>query len=265
MNTSNIIEQIENRNAFIDRVKAFYNKQLSVLPEGKLRIVKHGDHIYYYRIVDCGDNNGLLLKDGEKHIANKLAQRSYCEALLRIADKESKLLKRVLEKYPATKVEDYYQTLSNERQKIVVPIMLTDDQFVKQWLENPFEPKGFKEGESHFVTIKGERVRSKSEQIIADRLTARGIPYKYECPLERRSDIVHPDFTILRMSDRKEVYLEHLGKMGDERYAADAVRRVNEYAMNGIVLGDRLFVTMETDTVPLDVRMLDKLIEQELR
>lgn len=116
-----------------------------------------------------------------------------------------------------------------------------------------------------YMTLKGERVRSKTEQIIADRLAARDIPYIYEKPLRVGDMVFHPDFTILRQSDRQEVYLEHLGKLGDMNYATDAVGRLNRYHRNGIIQGDRLFLLWETGDAPFDVRILDILIEEKFR
>ena len=101
--------------------------------------------------------------------------------------------------------------------------------------------------------------------MIADRLFFRGVPYKYECPIKVGDKIFHPDFTILRISDRKEIYYEHLGKMGDEDYAQTAVLRINKYVMNGFAVGDRLFTTMESYKAPLDLRVLDKMIESSFR
>ena len=52
---------------------------------------------------------------------------------------------------------------------------------------------------TEYYTIKGERVRSKSEKIIADELYRYQIPYKYEFPLtlatHNRNIQLYPDFT----------------------------------------------------------------------
>lgn len=45
-------------------------------------------------------------------------------------------------------------------------------------------------------------------KIIADKLNNLGIPYRYEYPMILEGNIrIHPDFTILKMPERKEVYL----------------------------------------------------------
>jgi len=65
-------------------------------------------------------------------------------------------------------------------------------------------------------TAKGERVRSKSEIIIADSLMRAGVPYRYEFPIILNGyGKIYPDFTVLNVGLRKELYWEHLGMMDD--------------------------------------------------
>lgn len=108
-------------------------------------------------------------------------------------------------------------------------------------------------------------MRSKSEVIIADRLYAKGIPYKYECPLKVGKKIIHPDLTILRLSDRKILYHEHCGRMGNTSYAEDMICRINDYGKAGIYCGDRLFFTFESADQPFDLSWLDDFIEKNFR
>jgi len=50
--------------------------------------------------------------------------------------------------------------------------------------------------------------------------------------------------------------------MDSENYANNAVAKLQLYTNLGYVLGDNLFVTMETSKKPLDSRMLDGIIMQ---
>ena len=70
----------------------------------------------------------------------------------------------------------------------------------------------------------GERVRSKSEVIIADILKNNGIPYRYEYPVLINRNI-HPDFCCLNVRTRKEYFWEHFGKMDDIEYARQKLER----------------------------------------
>ena len=52
--------------------------------------------------------------------------------------------------------------------------------------------------------------------------------------------------------------------MDDPEYTENrVVKRINDYNLAGITLGNNLFITMESSTTPLDVRVLDKLIKTQ--
>ncbi len=250
------------RVALLSKILDYSKNKLSKLPSGSLRIQRQGKYVAYYHVPEKEQSNGTLLKDDDGKLIRELAQKSYLRKVTNSAQKELKHIRNFLDKYPKGSFDDIYDQLSSDRRNLIKPVTLSDEQFTEQWLNKPYEHMGFSEGEPFYVTQKGERVRSKSEQIIADHLYAKGIPYKYEHPLELRYKIVHPDFTILRLSDRKEIYYEHLGRMGEQGYADNNVRKLNEYALSGYVHGRDLFTTMETQQKPLDTRILDQMIEE---
>ena len=104
-------------------------------------------------------------------------------------------------------------------------------------------------------------VRSKSEVMIADALEQAGIPYRYECPLQLGRAILHPDFTLLRIADRKHLYWEHLGKMDDPEYVIKNLRRIRLYEQNGIMPGIDLILTMETSWQPMNLSVIKQMIQ----
>jgi len=53
--------------------------------------------------------------------------------------------------------------------------------------------------------------------------------------------------------------------MDDPDYANDNIQKITYYQLSGYTQGDRLFTTMETRQHPLDVRVLDQLIEEQFR
>ena len=108
--------------------------------------------------------------------------------------------------------------------------------YVKMWEAVTYKGLEFDaEDKTEFYTKRGERVRSKSEILIANTLNDNNIPYRYECPVE--VDIgkkLYPDFMVLNRKQRKEFYWEHLG--------------IN------------LFVTYETSAMPLGTGEIERLI-----
>ena len=238
-------------------------KKMQSFPEGKINVRVRKGNQYYYLV--CSDGSDKYLSEKDTKLIELLMQKYYLDRVLKRANTEKKAIEKMSKLYPSTLAEDVFDQLSEGRKSHIKPINVYDDAYAQKWMEAPYKRKPFKKDMPEFYTTKGERVRSKSEIIIADRLRANGIPYRYECPLKVGKKIIHPDFTILRMSDRKILYHEHCGKMDDPKYIEDMLTRGKDYSLEDILLGDRLFYTFESDTTPLDVAMLDMLIKKHYR
>ena len=160
--------------------------------------------------------------------------------------------------------EDVYDKLIYGRKILVTPHFIPDDVFLEKWLEEPFEKLYFEEDTAEHFTDRGERVRSKSEVIIANALNQVGIPYKYECPAYLGKKKIYPDFTIMKMPGRKEIYWEHLGMLDDPSYLSKNLDKLESYEENGIFLGDNLIITRETSDSPLNTKQVWRTIEHYL-
>ena len=237
-------------------------KQKESLPEGGINIKLHGKKPYYYQHTNASDK---YLSQKDTALIRQLVQKDHINKAIKAAKHEAEVLKKDIIGYPKDTMEKVYETLPEERRKYASPLILSDEEYAKAWLALPYEPKPFSKDAPEYYTMKGERVRSKIEVIIADRLYIKGIPYKYECPVVIDGVVFHPDFTILRLSDRKVLYHEHFGKMGDAGYVEDMIDRVNKYARAQIFLGDRLFFTFESESQPIDLSWLDDFIEKNYR
>lgn len=78
---------------------------------------------------------------------------------------------------------------------MLTPIEATWNQLLMEWYKEEYLGK---EGMPVILTEKGERVRSKSEKILADYFYRKNILYKYEKPLYLKGyGTVYPDFTFL--------------------------------------------------------------------
>ena len=260
-----LIDNINSRFDILTKMSDKTKEKLKNYPKGNVFIKHRNNKAYYYFSEDGSNKNERLIDPNDKEYIELLLQRAYLEKVLKAVQKEMKTLKRIQMNYPETIAEDIFNQLSDERKLFVKPIILTDEQFALRWQNTPYTPKPIPDNLPVFETLRGERVRSKSEQIIADRLYVNGIPYKYECPLKAGEKIIHPDFTVLRLSDRKELYYEHLGRLDEAKYSCDNVPRLNDYILNGYLPGDRLFLSFETSKTPLDVRVIDKLINEQFR
>ena len=160
-----------------------------------------------------------------------------------------------------SKIDSELPKLHTQRQLLVTPVEPIWEKELAKWYDSEYHGKEFYEGTAEIVTEKGERVRSKSEKILADYFYRNNILYQYEKPLYLKGyGTIYPDFTFLSKKTRKEIYWEHFGKMDLPEYAKNAADKLHMYARNGIYPGDRLITTYETMEQPLDTAIVQKLI-----
>lgn len=249
------------------RLKQIVNaskKRLQNAPEGHLRIAKKKNRVEYYYVSEDGKNkNGRYLKKEEKSLARRIAQRDYDVRILQYATERLKIIKLFLIYYEKTHLSNALKKIGPYRKELIDSTVISDEEFVEQWLAVKYEKKEFEDNTQEIITERGECVRSKSEKIIADKLYMLGIPYRYECPILLDGNIkIYPDFTILKMPEREEVYLEHFGMLDDVNYVNTAVYKLHTYERNGIYLGVKLFLTVETSKKPLNVRALSEMLKE---
>ena len=76
---------------------------------------------------------------------------------------------------------------------------------------------------------------------------------------------VYPDFTVLNVKRRKELYWEHLGMMDDPEYVEKAMQKIAMYEENGIFPGESLILTYETRMNPISPKIVNLMISQYLK
>lgn len=243
-------------------IKQIVDARLTTVPEGTLGIMKSNNHIQFAQFQGTGEKRRYIKKDNQE-LAYKLAQKSYDQKIQKLVDRRLKQIKKLSEEYNNNEIEEIYDQLHPVRQTLVTPVIKPWEQRLSEWKSIPYVGKEFAENIPVIYTKKGERVRSKSEKIIADTFYDLGIEYKYECPLNLKGyGTIYPDFTILRKRDGKEVYWEHDGRMDDPSYAEKAVRKINSYIANGYFLGDNLIVSFESSGNVLNDRIINKMISK---
>lgn len=164
-----------------------------------------------------------------------------------------------------SKIDSELPKLHTQRQLLVTPIEPIWEKELVRWYDSEYHGKEFYEGTAEIVTEKGERVRSKSEKILADYFYRNNILYQYEKPLYLKGyGTVYPDFTFLSKKTRKEIYWEHEGMMDKPEYAKSAVKKIESYQRNGIHLGERLILTFETELTVLNSQIVEELVERYL-
>lgn len=292
--------KVADREKKLVEIKRSLERTMSTMPKGSLNISMERGKARYYHFTGMNVKRRYLSKN-EMDFIKKLAQKDYNNQVLKSVNQELKALKLLSSTYPEILVEDVYNTLALEKQVLVTPVTETASQFADHWQSKSYQGKAFRENDPELYTAKGERVRSKSEVMIADALGRAGIPYKYECPLEltdlhnvsenkfsqknefpkmyfhkdqRYADgtsgsgevkrTVYPDFTILNVKTRQEIYWEHFGRMDDPEYAEKTVWKINLYMRNNIFAGKNLIMTFETRKNPLNQQTIINMIKNHL-
>lgn len=250
-------------------------KSTEVMPGGHLKIThKHGWPEFYH-ITERGSSRGRYIPVAERELAAQLAQRDYDLKVIKLIKREIDVLENYLQQTDGGRaVEALYEGLCKTRQVLIEPVTLSDEQYAERWKKKVLPSAGegmpFAEDSQKYYTANGERVRSKSEVIIADALLRNGVPYCYEVLLklklggEAGSVTFHPDFLCLNVRTRKEFYWEHFGKMDDEDYKDNVVGKLNLYVENGFLPGRNLIFTMESGVESLDTRVVEKMIKEFL-
>ena len=252
----------------LNKLIKYLEKRLIDAPKGHLRVRTWRGVVEYYYCDGYGagnevNKNGRYIKKKEQAIAKKLAQRDYDMHLLKISKERVEAIEWFVEKYANNNLDEVYRTLNPSRKVLIDEVYVCDEEYVKRWQAIEYQGKYIDDEVGEIVTNKGERVRSKSEKIIADKLSALGIPYRYEYPIILNdSTKVYPDFTILKMPEREEIYLEHFGMMDKIEYVESALSKLRMYERNGVILGVNLFITQETSQYPLNAKVLTKLLKQ---
>ena len=235
-------------------------KRIERAPEGSVQVKKHKEGVQFYFRSNPQEKKLKYLPSAERPKAIALIQKMYDRRIISSAEQQINCIERFLNHYDPDALKKVFCTENPERQKLLKAVDIPDELYVDQWLSAGFAPKEFYEGSTVHFTSKEEKVRSKSEVLIANSLYRYGIPYRYECPLRLNSRIVYPDFTILRVSDRKEFYWEHLGMMDDTEYRNHAFMKIQDYERTGIFPGENLILTIETYKLPLNQKTINDVI-----
>lgn len=255
-----LAEDIQQRINYLSKLVEAKEIAVAKAPEGTLKIhIHNGNPRYCMKTNESKSEIYLPNEDYAKALS--LAQKSYDKKVLMAARAELKSLERINGFYEkAVLPEACYPALSPLRMKLVKPVVLTDEQYIDKWKkEHP--PRATRKPETVYVTQKGDKVRSRVEILISDRLFTAGLTYQYETPLAINGLVYHPDFCVLNLRQRKTFWWEHFGMMDDPDYLEDAILKLNRYAQNGIIIGRNLIATFETIANPFNTSQIDQLIQ----
>ena len=252
-----IISEINERLSYLKKLEVQTEKTFKEnLLKGRIKINASSKYPQIYLITKSKDLNGKYLGKKDANMISRYCQRDYSKRVLKkiqdLINKLEKFLNALPSELCSASLENFLAEKNQVRRKYLTDSVLSDEEFVKAWLFVKYKGKAFLETNSELVTDRGERVRSKSEMLIANKLATLGIPFKIT---------VYPDFTLLNKETRKEIILEHFGRMDDPEYVSHTLEKLNLYGRNGIFPGSRFLFTTETSRHPFDMRLFEKQLK----
>lgn len=266
LGTHKIIAALIARRLGIDEELARLERDWKRAPEGRLRICRKRLRRQYYHCICSVDRKGKYIPKANIDLVKALAQKDYDRKLMTPLRSEQNAICEFLQKFHPEHVDEVFRSLSELRKPLVTPIRLLDEDYVRQWLSVEYEKMGFSPDAPEHLTARNERVRSKSEIMIADALARNLVVFRYEYPiLIEGLGCVHPDFICLHPVTRQVILWEHFGMMDDPSYADQTTNKIEKYCNAGYHLGYNLIATFETSKHPLLSRHIEQKIQRHFR
>lgn len=236
---------------------------------GSLGLQKRGQKTYAYERWQSRSQPekrvflGLL----ESEAVRELCSVKYRKRRLAILQRNQEVLQRLEKEYLAYDYESVISGMPSAYRR--VPGVDDFDQRyeeIREWAsaDYPKNPYPFPPAKNYAVD--GTRLRSKGECIFYNLLRERGILFRYDCVIEivdqhGNPKQLCPDFMILCL-DGTVIIIEHLGRMGDLRYALDFGERSYWYFQKGFVLGSNFFVTSDDPDYGTDSQVIAQVVDR---
>lgn len=271
MNQQIILRELSSLLDDYERQLDQFDRLLPDYPSGYLRIRNRNEKTHCYRIskhdgikkespiaTDSPDGKRLLQMLLEKRIIR------HGRPILRRNIKTLRQLLPALRVYdPDLIVSKLSGTSSILPDRLYLPGQLNASKWIADTLAGRYSTNPYRPEDRNKESRHGHWRRSKSECSWDDELVDANLVFRYESALTlKNGKVVYPDFTVYLPKDRRLIIIEHFGKMDDPHYAMKNMRRLQEYADSGYILGRDVFFTMETREQPLTHAQIKAVMRQ---
>lgn len=246
-------------------LKSLCEKYLNDAPKGFLAVRKRTHGNSYYWTFDEG--RGSTKKQKQVNISNNP------ELILQLTEKKIKLrmLRQIANNLPhLEELSQIYRPVSSEKiakecaPKYQEALMLRKKRQVEARLTAPYDKFPYDPDVHVHETDYGERVRSKSEQLLANTLFAYGIPFHYEEAFQcSNGTVLFPDFRILLPDNDWNIW-EHFGLLSKESYCISNAKKLNLFQQSSLTIGSNLILTMDDNKGDFSCRIINETIKQQL-
>lgn len=249
----------------LEKACSLLKSEIEKSPKGCLRISASRGSTQYYHKTTSKNPVVKYIPKSDINLVYLLAQKNYDQKLMKELNKELDEINQFCNNYHPEDIQKVYDNFNIHRKALITPIILSDKDYIEQWENIEYEHMGFREETPEYYTAKGERVRSKSEIIIADTLHRMKIPYRYEYPVIMSGiGTVHVDFYCLNVRTREEFVWEHFGMMDDDIYSNGAIGKLEKYMLNDYWPGLNFIATFESSEHPLSTKIIEACIKKYL-
>jgi len=253
-----VIEQyIKKRLKYLEAQISKKKAILKQFKEGDLICSRNGKHFKWYQ---TDGTNQIYIPKSQREYAERLALKKYFKTELHDMENEAEACRAYLKKFrekrcPELLVNPGYAELLKTHFE-------SADKEMARWANEAYEKNlSYPEHLIHKCPGGGV-VRSKSEVIIASCLYSKQIPFRYECALYLSGAVYFPDFTIRHPKTGQVYYWEHCGLMDRPSYVKDAMDKMLNYSLNGIIPSIHLITTYETKDYPLSIVEVEEIVEK---
>ncbi|MBR5347655.1 MAG: hypothetical protein IK125_00270 [Lachnospiraceae bacterium] len=229
-----------------------------LVPEGAgLRVIRRGGGYQYFMRHQGSKPTGDYIQKKNKEKAEVLAQIEYDRKLIKNIEQQIAGLKQLCA-FSSDPFDHTFDQMVSGKRELIRPHRLSDETYIREWKKKDYTGPEFGEKAPEYYTRQGLRVRSKSEVIIADILDEMSVSFLYEKPLQIGAGTVYPDFTLLNIRERRELYWEHFGMMDDMEYRNHAFLKIRKYESS--FRRSSLIWTFETERFPLNTKTIRNMV-----
>ena len=213
-----------------------------------------------------GKNHYRYYIPGERELSVKtdcslitvLSKKTYFKRVLSSAKEELAAVEKLLEKTGL--IASAFSSVHDARKQFITPLEEPVETVARRFEEESFTLSDYAIT-NPIDTLRGDKVRSWPESLIADSLFTEKLSYKYEKPFKlKNGHTVYPDFTIMHPLTGELFLWEHFGRWDKQGYRSTSIRKIKDYAESGMLIGKNLIATFDDDEYKLSESEIKKLI-----
>lgn len=235
------------------------NEELKTSPSGSVVRVKRGNRYSFFQVEKHEGKRIRKSITNNSTLINALARKAYLTAEIKLLRRDISALKQFYCIYEEPTYDRIISMLPERMLRYQLTPLPAEDWSAQEYPQSTYMP----ESKIH-TTTRGLKVRSKSELLIAEKLYAHSIPFRYEQVLSVNGIQFAPDFTI-KTESGKLIYWEHCGLTNNKEYMEKHRWKLSVYEEADIVPWDNLIITYDDKYGILNLSIIESEISNKIK